>query len=130
MRGPSSTSRVRRWPSPEVVHAAAQAWASALAASDSGVVAVGYFGSFARGDSGFGSDLDLVVIREERGPDRLADSRGTESLPVPADVLSFTTASWSELMASERRMAETLRRETVWVLGSGATLEADEPNAQ
>lgn len=28
-------------------------------------IAIGYFGSYARGDWGFGSDVDLLVIVEE-----------------------------------------------------------------
>jgi hypothetical protein len=65
----SLTSSALRWPDAETVHRAALAWAVALAQSEPAIVAIGYFGSYARGDAGVGSDLDLVVlVRNSRSP--------------------------------------------------------------
>ena len=53
--------------------------------------ALGYFGSYARGDEGFGSDLDLVaVVGQSPLPfmERARDWK-TETLPVPADLLVY-----------------------------------------
>jgi uncharacterized protein len=39
-------------------------WAERMAAAHPEIVALGYFGSYARGDWGPGSDLDVVVVVE------------------------------------------------------------------
>ncbi len=117
MRARSSSSSVRRWPATDVVEAAGRAWAEKLAASDAGVVAVGCFGSFARGDDGFGSDLDLIAIVDGPKPHPTAAAWSTAELPVPADLLVYDVAEWRALMASGGRMARTLEREARWWVG-------------
>ena len=114
----SSASSVKRWPSAESVVAAARAWAARLAERDPTVVAVGCFGSYARGEAGFGSDLDLVVIRRsDAGPfDRRVAA--AETLPVPADVLVYDADAWVRLQAGGRRMARVLESETRWLHGT------------
>jgi hypothetical protein len=109
-----------RWPDPDAVRRAAAAWATALAARDADVVAVGYFGSYARGDWGVGSDLDLVVlVRESLLPfERRAAMWPAESLPVPADLLVYTLAEWETLGDRQPGFARVLRGETIWVVGS------------
>ena len=116
----SLTSSVLRWPDAETVHRAAQVWASALAAANPQVVAVGYFGSYARGDAGVGSDLDLVVlVRESDAPfERRAARWPAESLPVPADVLVYTLAEWDRLHERSPRFAAVLHDETRWLVGA------------
>ena len=100
------------WPDAKVVDEAARRWAEDLRRAEASVVAVGYFGSYARGDWGVGSDLDMVVIVEDsREPfERRAARWDATGLPVPADVLVYTSAEW-------RRMSGRLR-EVVWVSGS------------
>jgi predicted nucleotidyltransferase len=116
----SLRSSVLKWPRVEEVDRAARAWARTLAENDSSVVAIGYFGSYARGDWGVGSDLDLVIVRNEvdgnstRGA---AQERRLESLPVSTDVLDYDADEWRRLMASDRRLARVLRDETVWLIG-------------
>ena len=68
---------------------------AALKASRSDVVRVGYFGSYARGDCGVGSDLDLVVVLTMQraaatARTRLRHHRG---FPVPVDLLVYTRVS-------------------------------------
>jgi len=60
----SSSSYVKRWPARDAVLAGARVWAAAEARRRPELEALGCFGSYARGDAGFGSDLDLVL----RGP--------------------------------------------------------------
>jgi hypothetical protein len=77
----------------------------------------GYFGSYARGDQGVGSDLDLVaVVRDARRP--FAErplALDTAGLPVPAKLLVYTEAEWRALEERGNRLAARLRAETVWV---------------
>jgi len=80
------------------------------------VVRVGYFGSYARGEAGVGSDIDLVVVVEDAAepwPRRVA-RWNTTSLPVPAELVVYTRAEW-EALDAESRFARTLREETRWV---------------
>ncbi|MGH7265019.1 MAG: nucleotidyltransferase domain-containing protein [Candidatus Rokuibacteriota bacterium] len=98
------------------MHRAVGRWADRMAALHPETARVGYFGSYARGDWGPGSDVDLVVIVREA--DEPFDRRGIRwdatALPVPADVLVYTEAEWRALDPTSR-FARTLTRETVWV---------------
>lgn len=58
----SSTSSVLVWPDPEKVDRAAREWAQGEAPRHPELVRLGYFGSYATGDWGVGSDLDLVAV--------------------------------------------------------------------
>ena len=127
MRARSSSSSVRRWPATDVVEAAGREWAASVAASDAGVVAIGCFGSFARGDDGFGSDLDLIAIVEGPKPHPTAPAWSIAGLPVPADLLVYDVAEWYALMAGGGRMARTLQREARWWVGTPPEAEASEP---
>jgi predicted nucleotidyltransferase len=92
------------------VLAAAAAWARALYARDPNVLGVGYFGSYARGDAGVGSDLDVVILTRERGGSMPDATR----LPVPVDTLVFSQGEWDTLKRQGGRLARTLERETIW----------------
>jgi uncharacterized protein len=61
---PSLTSSVLRWPDSGAVDRAVRAWAERAGTTRRGVRRIGYFGSYARGDWGPGSDLDLIVIMD------------------------------------------------------------------
>lgn len=113
----SSRSSLKRWPRPEVVLEAAVAWARRLAAEQPSVVAVACIGSYARGDAGFGSDLDVVIVRRDgsRRPDLLGAD--VSALPVPADVLHFTEAEFARVLAKGGRMARVLTDEARWWVG-------------
>ena len=116
----SFNSRVMRWPDRETVDRAARAWAVSVAAQVPAVIAIGYFGSYARGDYGVGSDLDLVVILQDSDAPRYQRTLGwqTERLPVPCDVLTYTLDEWRALASSGYRIYQALTTETVWVWGA------------
>lgn len=110
----SLTSSVLTWPDDATVHRAVQAWARDLIGACPLLRRVGYFGSYARGDWGVGSDLDVVLVVDRAdGPfeERAAAVDATD-LPVPADVLVYTAAEWAALTG---RMREVLHHEVVWV---------------
>jgi len=96
---------------------AVRIWAHALTVHVPGIIRIGYFGSYARGDWGVGSDLDIVVI-VERSEDPF-ESRSLKwdlnQLPVQTELLVYTSAEWDTLMRQGGRFARTLDRETVWV---------------
>ena len=116
----SSNSSVKHWPTSDTVLAAFRKWAQAQADIRPELVALGYFGSHARGDTGFGSDLDVVAIVEGSDRPRLERNRDWpyERLPVPADLLVYTVEEWDRLHQRGGRFVEMLDDEAVWVIGS------------
>ena len=80
------------------------------------MVPIGYFGSYARGDWGPGSDLDMILIVQgsEEAFERRAARWDTTALPVPVELLVYTTAEW-EGLAQRSRFYQTVMREAIWV---------------
>ena len=110
-------SPVLKWPDRAAVDAAARQWAAEMRRQRPGIVRIGYFGSYARGNWGVGSDLDLVIVveRTEEPVERRAARWPTTALPVDADVLVYTSQEWESLLAAAGRFGKTLRQEAVWV---------------
>jgi predicted nucleotidyltransferase len=68
------------------------------------------FGSYATGRAGVGSDVDLVVEVAESAlgfGERLTEETG-RGLPVPADILVYTSAELARMRAEGRRFAREL----------------------
>jgi predicted nucleotidyltransferase len=114
----SLNSSVFRWPTRREVDSAVRAWALEAAKQHAGVIGIGYFGSYARGDWGVGSDLDLVAIVEdaEEPFERRSLKWDVNGLPVPVQLIVYTETEWKLLKKERGRFARTLERETVWVL--------------
>lgn len=111
----SLTSPVLKWPEPQKVIQALKDWADKLVKTEAGIVRIGYFGSYARGDWGVGSDLDLVIIVDHSDePFEMRTSRfDTLELPVPADILVYTLEEWQ--VNQMKKFFQTLENEAVWV---------------
>lgn len=114
----SLTSPVLIWPSLDQVDEAVRSWGAALKSSMPAAVRVGYFGSYARGSWGVGSDLDVVVIMTECGLP--LERRGTAfdtitGFPVPVDLLVYTVAEWEQLRAERASFVRGIEAEAVWV---------------
>jgi predicted nucleotidyltransferase len=101
------------------VRRALEAWAEAEAPRHPGLIRLGYFGSYARGDWGVGSDLDLVAVVESSATpfERRALDWDTSTLPVPAELLVYTLAEWERLRCEAGRFSRTIEREAVWLVG-------------
>ncbi len=113
----SLNSSVLKWPDLKAVKEAIGEWAKEEVPKHPGLIRLGYFGSYARGEWGVGSDLDLIAIVSE-SPDALERrnlSWSLTSLPVPADLLVYTRTEWESLENGGGRFARTLSRETVWI---------------
>lgn len=113
----SSTSSVLRWPDRAEVEASVRVWALEEAARHSELLRLGFFGSYARGDDGVGSDLDLVAVVSTSSEPflRRALAWDLSALPVPAELLVYTAAEFDALRAGGGRFARALTEETVWV---------------
>ncbi len=113
----SLTSSVLKWPDAQQVDQAVRRWAERLAAAHPEVLQVGYFGSYARGDWGPGSDLDIVVVvrSADQSFERRAARWDATELPVPADVLVYTQDEWRRLAERGSGFYRTVMQEAVWV---------------
>ncbi len=111
------SSSVLKWPNAQVVDRAVRAWAHRLAREYSAIRRIGYFGSYARGDWGVGSDLDVIVIVDDAPQpfEQRARAWDTAELPVPTDVLVYTQDEWQALQ-NGGRWHRTLEREVIWVV--------------
>lgn len=113
----SLSSPVLRWPDFRTVDTAAREWAKEVLRKRRDILGIAYLGSYARGDWGVGSDLDLLVILTDSVtplPRRGAEF-DTTSLPVPVDLIVYTVEEWQALRRARSRFYETARREAVWL---------------
>lgn len=113
----SLNSRVLKWPDETTVRSAVEVWARAAAADRDDLLAVGIFGSYARGAAGPGSDVDvlLVLAGSELPFEHRAGEWDLTSLPVPADVLVYTTAELARMREARRKFSEMVDSGTDWV---------------
>lgn len=114
----SLRSSVLKWPDRREVEQRAAEWAAREAERQPGLLRLGYFGSYARGDAGVGSDLDLIAVVES-SPDpfeRRSLRWDLISLPVPAELLVYTRPEWEQLLRQGGRFARTLRQEAHWLI--------------
>ncbi|MBM3957156.1 MAG: nucleotidyltransferase domain-containing protein [Gemmatimonadetes bacterium] len=112
----SLNSSVLKWPDLLTVRHALQRWVKEAVRLHPDTLLIGYFGSYARGDWGVGSDLDLIIVVESSGLpfEQRSAEWDTMSLPVPTDVLVYTLSEWADL-DPRRRFARMLRNETIWL---------------
>lgn len=110
----SLSSSVITWPDAVEVEEAVRRWAREAAARHPQAVKIGYFGSYATGNWGVGSDVDLIAIvrQADRPFAERALSWNTLDLPVPADLLVYTEDAWASMTKEGRRITE---QPIVWV---------------
>ena len=114
------SSHVKRWPNKTEVDSAARAWASGVARQTPAILALGYFGSYSRGDWGFGSDLDVVAVLErctESFERRRLQPQYLDYLPVPVDLLIYSQSEFAELPLGSPHFARLMLEETTWLFG-------------
>ena len=111
----SLSSSVFRWPDSRQVNHALRDWIQGVGPRREDLRRLGYFGSYARGDWGVGSDLDVVIVLERS--DEPFERRGAAwdltELPVPVDLLVYTVEEWDRLSREGR--FRRMREEMIWV---------------
>lgn len=114
----SLNSAVFRWPGPEAVLSAARCWAVGLQRRDPSVQRVICIGSYARGDWGVGSDLDLIVVLQESALSRAERYAAyyPDDLPVPCDLWVYTEADWDALGSRAPHLWRRIQREMMDLL--------------
>ena len=113
----SLNSSVLVWPNRDQVDQAVRAWAVEMARQHPATRRIAYYGSYARGDWGVGSDVDLLAVVEDTAEpfERRALGWDLSGLPVPADLLIYTEQEWQRLLDEGGAFARMLVREAVWV---------------
>ena len=109
-------SALIRWPDKVTVDEAFHRWAAERAATHPEIQHIGYIGSYARGDWGVGSDLDVIIVvstSDEPFGRRLLD-QNDDDLPVPADLLVYTEAELTRMRSEGRRFTKELDHVAVW----------------
>lgn len=116
----SLSSSVLKWPDRQAIDRAVREWGRKLAQERPDVVAIGYFGSYARGDWSVGSDVDLLVVLESSSLpfERRAVEFDATALPVPADLLVYTRGEWQHVV--KQPSGRRLGQELVWIHGLDA----------
>ena len=113
----SLTSSVLKWPDRETVDRAVREWITDEVKKHGELRRLGYFGSYARGDWGVGSDLDLIAIVTNASEpfERRNLTWNLSPLPVPTDLLVYTEKEWKKLHERGGKFIRTLDMETVWI---------------
>ena len=99
-----------------MVEQAVQDWSARQAKGRSDILRLGYYGSYARGDWGVGSDLDLIAIVDETTEpfERRLLQWDLVGLPVPAEIVVYTLPEWKKLQQEDTKFYRMLDREVVW----------------
>jgi len=112
----SLNSSVLRWPDAQSVDRAVRNWAEKEISQKQNILKIGYFGSYANGNWGVGSDIDIVVILENSDKPFIyrASEWDTGLLPVHADLLVYTEEEWQRLCLGSE-FYKKLTHEAIWV---------------
>ena len=106
----SLNSAVLKWPDVDGVLSSARSWAAKLGSCRAEIRRILCFGSAAVGSWGVGSDLDLLI--ELTSSDLPFGSRELSYdppvLPVPADILVYTTDELERMRREGRRFIKKL----------------------
>lgn len=115
-------SVVLKWPDRERVLLAARKWSAELRRDHPEVEGVFCVGSYARGDWGVGSDIDLVVLSSDSDTS-LSDRHGRyypRDLPVPADLWIYTPSEWNSISINSPFLWKRLSNELLDLLEDGS----------
>lgn len=112
----SLNSPVLKWPDHKTVDRAVRSWSAEQVRSLPELKRLGYFGSYARGNWGVGSDLDLIAIVDEATEsfERRALNWNLNDLPVPAEIIIYTAQEWADLQKQPTRFSRMLSAEIIW----------------
>jgi len=78
---------------------AVRSWTAEQVQQKPEIVRLGYFGSYARGDWGVGSDIDLIAVVNETSEsfERRSVNWDLNGLPVSAEIIVYSLPEWKVL---------------------------------
>ncbi len=108
---------ILKWPNKQVIEKALQKWIKSIFPKKLKIIQVGYFGSYARGDWGVGSDLDLLIVLENSNLpfEKRAGQLNLSVLPVPVDALIYTRKEWEQIKY-KTPFGKKIARELVYLI--------------
>jgi len=109
-------SCVLKWPNRQVVDRAVRSWTVKQVKVKPEMIRLGYYGSYARGDWGVGSDLDLIaVVSETVEPfERRLLEWDLNGFPVPTEIIVYSLPEWEDLERKDTKFFRMLNREVIW----------------
>ena len=112
----SLNSSVLKWPDQKTIEQAVRPWSIEQGQRRSELKQLGYFGSYARGDWGVGSDLDLIAVVDDTTEpfERRALNWNLNGFPVPAELLVYTVKEWNRMQKKNERFIRVLNAEVIW----------------
>jgi predicted nucleotidyltransferase len=112
----SLNSSVLKWPDQKAVDRAVRAWSIEQGRRRPELKQLGYFGSYACGDWGVGSDLDLIAVVDDATEpfERRALNWELNSFPVPAEILVYTVDEWNAMQKKSERFIRVINKEVIW----------------
>jgi predicted nucleotidyltransferase len=98
------------------VDRAVRSWTAEQVQQRPEIVRLGYFGSYARGDWGVGSDLDLIAVVNETSEsfERRSINWDLNGLPVSAEIIVYSLPEWEDQAKKDTKFARILKNEVVW----------------
>jgi predicted nucleotidyltransferase len=104
------------------VDRAVRSWTAEQVQEKPEILRLGYFGSYARGDWGVGSDLDLiaVVIETSESFERRSVNWDLNGLPVSAEIIVYSLPEWEDLEKKDTKFGRMLKSEAVWTFSKQA----------
>lgn len=112
----SLNSSVLKWTSKEEVEKTLKDWSIKVKEKHPEIKKIGYFGSYARGNWGVGSDLDVIIVVERSEEPFL--KRGLKfdvtDFPVPTEVLVYTEEELKKLEKT-RFGEEVIKKQVIWI---------------
>jgi predicted nucleotidyltransferase len=104
------------------VDRAVRSWTAAQVQKRPEIVRLGYFGSYARGDWGVGSDLDLIAVVNDTTEsfERRSVNWDLNGLPVSAEIIVYSLPEWEDLSKKNTKFARMLKSEAVWTFSKQA----------
>jgi predicted nucleotidyltransferase len=104
------------------VDRAVRSWTAEQVQQRPEIVRLGYFGSYARGDWGVGSDLDLIVVVNETSEsfERRSVNWDLNGLPVSAEIIVYSLPEWEDIEKKDTKFARMLKNEAVWTFSKQA----------
>lgn len=114
----SLNSSVIKWPGKKEVEGSLRRWSEGVR-GEKPLIKLGYFGSYAKGSWGVGSDLDIIIVLEEI--DEPFELRGAgfdcSSIPVSTDLLVYSREEWQKMKGEKGGFYRSLSDEIVWIQG-------------
>ncbi|ADL07298.1 nucleotidyltransferase domain-containing protein [Thermosediminibacter oceani] len=113
----SLNSSVLKWPDKETVVYSLLEWVKEITQNRNDIVKIGYFGSYARGDWGVGSDLDIIIIvkKSDIPFNNRSAEWDTKGIPIPVDLLVYTVEEYENMKAMNSGFSKSIEKEVVWI---------------